>query len=199
MVKLKDTAAVLVTHRNVDLSQIVQTLDCFEEVVVWDNEQGLNVGPLGRFLGALHLTKKRFVYMQDDDCTTIPQEIAGAWEPGKIVCNMGTAGHAANYENKLDKLMGFGSFFERSLIKPTFDRYLQLFSPDQILFREAGRIFTAINFKNTKVVEVPVKNLPWAEGDDRMYRQPGHLGAHAKALRMVQTILDLENGGKVIE
>jgi hypothetical protein len=33
-----------------------------------------------------------------------------------------SAEYRANYEDKPDKLMGFGSCFERSLIKPTFDR-----------------------------------------------------------------------------
>ncbi len=31
-----------------------------------------------------------------------------------------------------------------------------------------------------KTVEIEVRNLPWAEGSDRLYKQPGHvIGAEA--------------------
>lgn len=184
--------AVLVTHRHVDLQPIRNTLRKFGIPIVWDNELGPNMGPFGRFLGAGQVAKGDAVYTQDDDCTTDPDEIVSKWKPGTILCNMGTGQHGVNYTDKLDKLMGFGCVFERSLIKPTFDRYFKVFPFDDLLLREAGRIFTALNHTILEVCHVPVSNLPWAEAPDRLYHQPNHTSWHDEVISRCRYILGRE-------
>jgi hypothetical protein len=190
MISPYQVAAVLVTRGNVDLSAIMGTLGGFGKVAVWDNSRYLNMGPFGQFLMASLLNNFEVVYFQDDDCTTDPAAIVAAWEPGKVVCNMGTQGHRANYEDRLDKLMGFGSCFEKAMIRPTFERYAKTYPIDRVLWREPGRIFTAMNHEKTKMVEVPFQNLPWAEGPDRLYRQPDHLEMRDEAIRRVKKVLE---------
>jgi len=166
-------SAVLVTHMDVNLSRIKESLEGFGEVIVWDNER-LNLGPLGQFIAAAHLAKNDVVYFQDDDCVTDPRRIVELWEPDRVICNLGTAGHAANYVDRPDKLMGFGSCFERGLIKPTFELFWKWFPLDYVSWREPGRIFTAMNRDKTHVVEVPFENLFWATAEYRLYKQPEH-------------------------
>ncbi len=181
--------AVIVTRGDVDLTPIRATLWNFHNIVVWNNLVGPDMGPFGQFLAASYLANTTVVYMQDDDCTTKPLEIIAAWEPGKIVCNMGTQGHVKNYENRLDKLMGFGCCFEKRLIKETFDAYFKKYPIDRIAWREPGRIFTAMNHDKIKVVEVEFQNLPWATGSDRLYKQAEHLEMGNEAIRRVKEIL----------
>lgn len=177
MVEPKDVDAVLVTHRNVDLSRIVESLAGFRSIVVWDNEK-LNMGPLGQFIAAAHIATSNVVYFQDDDCVTDPREIVSRWRPDIIVCNMGTQGHRKNYEDRPDKLMGFGSCFRRTLVRQVFEAYWSVHPISHVSWREPGRIFTTIVGRNpgrVEVVEVPVRHLPWAEGSDRLYRQSEHV------------------------
>ena len=181
--------AVLVTRGDVDLQPIVDTLLNFKRVRTWDNSIYLNMGPFGQFLMASMMFDSEVLYFQDDDCTTDPEAIVAAWEPGKVVCNMGTKGHRKNYEDRLDKLMGFGSCFERSLIKPTFGRYWSKFPIDRVTWREPGRIFTAMNHDRIKVVEVSAEDLPWATAGDRLYKQPDHLEMRDEAIRRVKEVL----------
>lgn len=180
--------AIIVTRGNVDVQPIKKSLTDFRSTIVWDNSQGPNMGPFGQFLAACYMAKSDVVYFQDDDCVTFPWEIVARWEPGIIVCNMGTSGHGANYLNRADKLMGFGSVFDKRLIKPTFEKYWDKFPIDRITWREPGRIFTAMNTGIVKVVTVPVRNLPWATADDRLYKQEEHNKMGEEAIRRVAEV-----------
>ena len=185
MVDISQITPVIVTRGDVNLSEIAMSLKGFGLTFVWNNAHGPNMGPLGQFLAGCYFQTMQILYFQDDDCVTDPAEIAKHWEPGRIVCNMGTSGHVENYRNRPDKLMGFGSVFERDLIKPTFEKYLKVHPFDRVLWREPGRIFTAINRHLVDVVEVPVRNLPWATRDDRLYMQPEHQSMGNEAIRRV--------------
>jgi len=167
------------------LDEISASCGGFTNGLVWDNSFHLDFSVFGRYVAACREDKNEpLVYFQDDDCVTSPAEIVKQWEPGKIVCNMPVAlGHRANYENQLDKLMGFGSACERSLIKETFERYWKYFPIDQVCLREADRIFTGLNAARIKLVDVPVRNLEWATAPDRLYRQAEH-SAKTKLARL---------------
>lgn len=183
--------AVLVTKGNVPLDAILPTLLPYTWHI-WDNSKHLDFSVFGRYVAGQEDTSP-LVYSQDDDCVTDPAAIVKEWEPGKIVCNMPVSlGHRANYENQLDKLMGFGSVCERSLIKETFERYWRYFPIDPVCLREADRIFTGLNAEKIKLVDVPVRNLEWATAPDRLYRQPEH-GAMLRLARWrVRQVLEYE-------
>ena len=177
---MRCTTAVLVTKGNVPLDEIRRSLmqsDMFSST--WDNSKQLDFSVMGRYVQASRLEGCPVLYFQDDDCVTSPAEIVAQWEPGKIVCNMPVSlGHRANYENQLDKLVGFGAVCERSLIKETFERYWKYFPIDELCLRECDRIFTGLNSERIKLVDVPVRHLPWATGEDRLYRQAEHRATH---------------------
>lgn len=183
--------AVLVTKGNVPLDEIDQTFADFY-YALWDNSTHMDFSVMGRYVLASD-QKTDLIYFQDDDCVTSPAEIVAQWEPGKIVCNMPVAlGHRANYENQLDKLMGFGSVCERSLIKETFERYWKHFPIDAVCLREADRIFTGLNSERIKLVDVPVRHLEWATAPDRLYRQPDHQDFTGNARFRVKRVRELE-------
>lgn len=175
MIDTGEVDAVIVTRGDVDIQPIRNTLRAFRKIVVWDNSKGPNMGPFGQFLAACYVATSDVVYFQDDDCVTLPEAIVGLWEPGEIVCNLGLDGHEANYANRPDKLMGFGSCFEYHLIKRTFEKFWEKFPIDHVTWREPGRIFTTMNREKVRVVNVKVTNLPWATLPNRLYNQPEHI------------------------
>ena len=191
--------AILVTRGNVPLDEIAASLNSTVEFqpfgpALWDNSKHLDFSVFGRYVMASVCDAQPLVYFQDDDCVTDPAAIVREWEPGKIVCNMPIAlGHRANYENQLDKLMGFGSVCERSLIKETFERYWKYFPIDQACLREADRIFTGLNSERIKLVDVPVRNLEWATAPDRLYRQAEHGAMLGLARWRVRQVLNIES------
>ncbi len=184
-------SALIVTRGNVDLKDIKHTLS-FDELIVWDNSKRLfDLGPFGLYMAASE-AKGEVLYVQDDDCiVSKPWTIAEAWTPGRIVCNMGQEYQQA-YKNKRDKLMGFGSVFERSLIRPTFAQYLKHFHLDDVTLREPNRIFTALNSGRIDIVDIPITHMPYASDPDRLWKQPNHGQMRDEALRRVELVLKAE-------
>lgn len=188
--------AILVTRGDVDLGEIFDSLaqHNIRTSLVWNNSKTLfDLGPFGQYIKT-HDSHDAILYFQDDDCVTDASAIVTAWEPGKIVCNM-PAEFRPGYENQPDKLMGFGSCFELSLIRPTFDRYFRHFPIDPVLLREPNRIFTGLNQDRLKLVDVPKLDLPWATAPNRLYRHPDHLMIATVARDRVKLILEREACG----
>lgn len=173
----KEVSAVLVTRGDVDLSEIMLSLKDagFAEIVIWDNSQASeDMGPYGQYIAAEQQTMNQFVYFQDDDCVCeAPEQIVEAVTSlDTIICNMSEP-YRKNYENVADKLMGFGACFNKRLIAPTFNKYLQHWPFDYLTKREALRIFTGLN--KTELVDVPFRHLPWASAPNRLWKQKDHL------------------------
>lgn len=184
--------AVIVTRGDVALDEQKARLQDHFPVRPWNNGTAVTEMQLfGAYLAAADCDTD-LIFNQDDDVAVLdPLAIVRAWEPGKIVCNMPAEFQAA-YCNRKDKLMGFGSVYERALIRPTFARYLKYFGIDTVTLREAHRIFTALNADRIKMVDAPKIDMPWASDSNRLWKQPDHAAMHLAALRRVEYILEKE-------
>lgn len=191
-------SAVVVTRGNVDLSEILLSLEPFQQVIVWENGAGArelvdgrlmpphdggqeDLGVYGRY-AALDYAAYGAVFTQDDDCVLPPgslQAIVAAYEPGVLTANM-PAGFRSHYYDSC--LVGFGAIFDRELPEQAFEQY------------GAGHeqrpdvVFSALTPR--KLIDVPYRNLPWATGADRAYRQPGHTRERQAVLRRARRIRD---------
>ncbi len=185
-------SALIVTRGNVDLKEVVAPLSVFDELIIWDNSKRvLDFGPFGLYVAAEQAIGE-ILYVQDDDCiVSSPWAIANVWAPGRIVCNMGKEYQEA-YHTKRDKLMGFGSVFEKTFIRPTFARYLKHFQLDDVTLREPNRIFTALNHPRIDIVDVPITHMPYASDPDRLWKQPNHGQMRDEALRRCELVLKTE-------
>jgi len=190
-----DVTAVIVTRGNVDLNPVYMALAPYfkaTQLVTWNNRcADCDLGPFGQFYAAHFYARTPLVYFQDDDvrATALP-ELLASWERGKVVCNMPQA-HQDNYAAAPDRLMGFGSIFEWSMIRPTFAHYVKHFPVDKILLREPGRLFTCLN--PWKVVNVGHEDMDYARDPDRLYRQPDH-GSARDEMRSRAAMLMLGGG-----
>lgn len=183
--------ACLVTRGDVDLQPILDVLGqlpCF--IVIWDNSRkDYDWSVLGRYRAA-RMAPTGLVYVQDDDCVLPPESIRAllaAWEPGALVSNMPAAFRHDFYEHHA--LVGFGAVFDRDLPDEALTRFTTMtgaaISPE-MLARTSDIVVTGLSRRI--LLDVPYENLPWATGDDRMYRQPNHVGERKRMLELVRSI-----------
>jgi hypothetical protein len=179
-----EVTACIVTRGNVDLTEILDSIPKGWDRVVYDNSMEQHDAKVFGRYEAIDRAMTEVVYVQDDDCVLPPEsftELARAYEPGVLTANMPEA-FRAHYTDSC--LIGFGAIFDRLLphrawsplddYPPNFERVCDVY-------------FTTL--AKQKWVDLPYRNLPWAWGKDRMFRQAEHVGermaalAHARSLR----------------
>ena len=166
-------SAVIPTRGDVDVLPIRKHLERYLEID--DIEVIHGTSPFNRYVAAAR-AKHDWIYTQDDDCITDIQPLIDAYEPGLIVHAM-TEAHAAQYPGRIT-LVGFGALFHRRLIQ-----VLEGWEQDWLFFREADRVFTALN--TCKTVFPRIQILPCATDDNRLYRQSHHNDARAAITRRI--------------
>lgn len=185
MIDPEKVSCVIVTRGDIDLSGIRASLP-FGSVVIWDNSKAAtDLKVLGRYYGASSASRDVIAVQDDDAIIEDWSAILEAYEPGVVTCNMGAA-HTAYYASMNMALVGFGALFDKSLIIPTFDRYLEQFPRDDLFLRECDRVFTALN--RIKIVNVPYRNLPHEETTERMWREDRHGADLAEIKRRIASL-----------
>lgn len=213
-------SAVIVTRGNVDLSPIIASFPEDWEGVIWNNGNGTVVmgglafgGSLlwqlsqqgdsikvpdlsvyGRYAAIKYATHP-LIFIQDDDCIiSDPERIvwesdSGGSEYGRLICNMPPQFRHDFYTDH--SLVGFGACFHRDLPDAAFKKFAQGYTWEHIAtFKNTcDVVFTTLT--PHVLVDVPVENLPWATGPDRMYRQKEHLGERKQMLKLA---LKVKNG-----
>lgn len=167
----------------------------------------------GRYAAASH-AKSDLIYVQDDDCVVSdPQALVDAWwerhehvadisvppSLDHVVCNMPQQFRHDFYRDHA--LVGFGAVFHRcalhALGQGVTARYPRpmLVRPDwsEFFHRTCDIFFTALNPR--VLVDVQVANRKFASDDDRMWRQPGHVGERNEALELALDALPVFRRG----
>lgn len=181
---------MIVTRGNVNLNPILESLP-FDDVVIYDNAtRGWDLSVYGRYAG-IDDALRNVIYVQDDDCVLEPEafvQLLDAYEPGHLVCNMPER-FLAHYSDSA--LVGFGAIFNYLLPRKAFDRFFAGDAhkvSDADFFRTCDVVFTALTPR--VLVDAPYRNLPWAEGADRMYRTEGHVEERTRMLELARAVRD---------
>jgi len=123
-----------------------------------------------------------------------------------VVCNMPQEFRHDFYKDHA--LVGFGAVFHRDApcrafghlfksedcINPSLDSFLSFRLGDKYEFegdffrRTCDIVFTGLTPR--VLVDVPKENLPWAEAESRMYRQPEHVSERTRMLELVRQVRD---------
>lgn len=112
-----------------------------------------------------------------------------------VVCNMPQE-FRPHYPDSA--LVGFGAAFHRDAPARAFGRY-EAFVQEKgqgaftgcagpTFNRTCDVVFTTLTPR--VLVDVPKENLPYATGDDRMYRQAEHVGERARMLELTRKVRD---------
>lgn len=170
---------------------------------------GLSV--YGRY-AAIDYASHDLIYVADDDViVSDPQAIVDAWQdwsaklgsglPGfpesakseHVVCNMPPEFRHDFYREHA--LVGFGAAFHRDAPERAFIRFdrhgdvpVLTDEFEEARLRCCDVIFTALTPR--VLVDVPKENLPYAEADNRMYRQTSHVGERTRMLELALKVRD---------
>ena len=166
---ISQITAVVVTRGGYDISEVIESLKGFGEVIVADNSIGQDYKVWGRYLPG-RAPKFPVMYVQDDDCIVDAQGVCNCYGPGVVTVNWSAKHREVNANLYTGGLapVGWGAVFDANLRK-----VLDGWERDDLFLRECDRVFTALNIINPR--EIPMRHLARANGRDRMWREPRHL------------------------
>ena len=155
----------------------------------------------GRY-SATKYAKNEVIYVQDDDViVSDPRVIYEAWryrflqggDDNFVVCNMPPEFRHDFYVDHA--LVGFGAVFHRSLPWNTWGKLTAAFGDagfpsdwayEPSFLRTCDIPFTALNPRI--LVDVPKTDMPYANDETRMWKQPTHQAERARMLDLVKQI-----------
>lgn len=179
----------VVTRGDVALGPVLKPLRVFAQVEVWDNSREADMGVYGRYVAMARL--KTPVVVTVDDDTVLPartvDRLRAAYEPGVIVCNV----PARFRERYTDSgLVGFGAIFDRELVDAAFDRFHAVYEgtvDEEFRRRTCDLVFTMLGGP-LKFVDLPYRELPYAQDGSRMWRQPDHFDERERMRRLCRAV-----------
>lgn len=167
-----EITAVVVTRGDRDIRRVVETLDAFNEVMVFDNSKlAKDMMVFGRYLGARGAQNK-YVYLQDDDCLVDSAALVEQYQPDEILVNM-PANRRQEYAGTGICLLGWGTITPRSSVE-VFEDYFKTHLADELFLRECDRVFAYMQRSKIRLTEVRMEHLPYAYGTDRMGLESRH-------------------------
>ncbi len=136
----------------------------------------------GRFRAAME-AKNDWIITQDDDyivrnwerirasAISHPEQITACmfYEPPQYKKQMIPCG-----EGCWDIMLGWGSMFRKELIAPVMERYIRRWGIDDVLLRDADRVFTTSQRREHNMLEQDVQALPGVTGDMSMHLDRSH-------------------------
>lgn len=198
-----NVSAVLVTRGNVSLDPIKEEIARagIADIVVWDNAVREDKKVAGRYEGIAEANHD-IVVVQDDDCIIDVARVVAAYAPGRLVANM-PVGRWSDYPDSA--LVGWGAVFDRDLPDKAFRTY---FASElerdpkrwawakenkhlrgaawQEFDRTCDVIFSALTPRT--IIDVGFRHREFAEGSDRMFKQPGHKAERDAVLERCRAI-----------
>lgn len=207
-------SACLVSWKRPDnLRAIVRHLRTFsfiDDIVIWNNNplvelsidddrtlvinSSVNLVTYGRYLASYH-AKHDVIYTQDDDW--IVRNIDGIHaayraDPERIVHGLHEVHYRINHGNTYGSaqmsLVGWGAFFRRDWLN-VFDAYIAEHGQDDVLFREADRLFSLLLDRRHTSLLAELEELPEANGDCALWRQKEHQTLATEAVRRALVML----------
>lgn len=181
-------SAVVPTRGDVDLTRIVESLQGFGEIIIWNNAVERNLAVYARY-AAIERATRAVIYTQDDDCLIDADAIVAAYEPDRLVANM----PRSRWDDYPDStLVGWGAVFDSDLANAAFDRFEMAYpaegcSADPTWLRTCDVVFSALTPRT--VIDVGFGHLPWAEDPARaMFKQRGHKEERDRMLDLCRQI-----------
>ena len=147
---------------------------------------GRNLLLMGRF-EAVRAAACDWIATQDDDVLVenwpeLWREASG--RPGQVTANMfrdedDALGGRIRVRTKggpkvecEDVWLGYGSVFHRRLVGDVFDRYRARWGEDDVLLRDADRVFCVALGRSHHAVQARVVKLPGIDGPESLHKQP---------------------------
>lgn len=196
-----NVSVVIPTRGDVPLDEILNSLPReWEKVIVDNSREPQDYAVYARYIGCQRASHDLILTQDDDVIVGMPELIAQAWMSwydreasawpheeaircSPVVCNQPQEFRHDFYAHHA--LVGFGAVFHRSIVEPTFKRYLgatgymtRMLNPE--FLRCCDIPLTALNPR--VLVDVPKRNLEWCDAPNRMWKQSTHQGERSRVL-----------------
>jgi len=173
------TAALVTFNREREIRKVeahLRASGLFADVIVWRNKPSDNRMVYGRYLAAAQ-ARTELIYTQDDDCLVDNlEELVDAFD-GKHLVSALKPNVADVYKKKFGRaqvtLVGWGAVFRRDWLS-VFDRYIEHYGVDDLLLREADRIFTLLLNRPHHSLPAKIREFPSAVSERALSQQRNH-------------------------
>ncbi|WP_339735842.1 glycosyltransferase [uncultured Gimesia sp.] len=220
----KSVSACLLSWKRPDnIGQIISHLRQYpfiDDILIWNNNSEIhleiemegvrviqadqNLVTYGRFLCAQQ-AQHPIIFTQDDDCIihNIP-ELYEAFlaSPDRITHGLKHSHLFANAENGFGKaqmsLVGWGAFFQKDWVN-AFDAYKEKYGVDELLVREADRIFSLLLNRRHQSLLAEVTDLDGASGEEALSVREDHMVLSEKAVKRALSLLGSSLNNQTIE
>ena len=202
-------------HQNTKrIVQELQSIEVIDDIIVWNNNTNTsltidhpkvtvvnsdrNMMTYGRFL-ATRYAKHDVIYTQDDDCLVhnIRDLYRSFVKNAECITHSLKPPHMHRTEERIFgqaqmALVGWGAFFKKQFVG-VVDRYIDVYGEDELLLREADRIFSILLSRPHRAVPAQVTDLPGHSGAEALSVDPEH---PRKVSRAIQRAVALTKGKK---
>ncbi len=180
MTEIPKISCVLITKEQLYPEIILERLDLgfFDEILIVAESSSVY-----KRYEAAKKAANDIIYVQDDDCLVNFQVLFSKYN-GQLTNTM-TKQFQEKYKDLECTLVGWGTFFPKSMLS-VFDKYIEKYGPeDPHLLREADRIFTYLTRPWNTVIQ-PHEDL--FQTNDRMGYQPEHYTSMNEALEKCKAL-----------
>lgn len=196
MLPFDEVSVAIVTRGNTDLRPVLDYLQPFSDIVIWDNSVEEDQMTYGR-VRALGRCRNDVIFSTDDDIVhpwPNLQRIVAAYQPGVLTGCMwpewSDGAKTQGIEHGYDDLvfMGSGSVFDRDVPVKAAERYLAHYPMDDFFLLWADTIIGIL--APTQQLDIRFEALPEAEDDYRMCNLPDAVEQKTEAIRRAREIRD---------
>lgn len=163
--------AIIVSKMDHPLGEVLAPIQACPEISGIRIVRGVD-GIFARWEALLSLpSANQIVYTQDDDAVVDVAAVLREFDPHKLTCNMPPA-HRRDYRDDI-ALVGWGAVFLAALPIHALARYdTATYESDGIFVRECDRVVAGLS--PLKLIDVPIRHLPQAYGENRMGGEKRH-------------------------
>lgn len=183
---MKKVSAVIPTRQiSEQVKKVVADLKQFpfiDDIILADEE-----GSMYKRYTAMKRARHDLIYTQDDDCIVDVKHLYGYFDGTKLVNGMKPE-RAKHYAGR-DTLVGWGAFLDRRWTQ-CFDEYMATYGVDEILQREADRIFTCLCPASRITVITAIADLPSAMSPGALSLQADHERSRRTAVERCEKLIE---------
>jgi len=188
MINLQEVSACFITKFDKYPKEILDQISCypFGEIMILTHCDSPH-----RKQELFEKAKCDWLYYQDDDAIAPIHDLSLVAGNGQeLVCAM-KQGHIEKYDRIRIALLGWGSFFPKSITR-VLGKYRAKYGEDDLYKRETERIMTYLSYDQypQKRLSLPITDLPWAMAPDRLSMQSGHYDYITQVIDKCELLLE---------
>ncbi len=170
-----------ITEQVKSIARDLKRFQFIDDIIIADEE-----GSIYKRYTAMKRARNDTIYTQDDDCIVDVKHLYGYFDGTKLINGMKP--ERAKYYSGPDTLVGWGAFIDRKWLR-CFNQYIAVYGVDDILQREADRVFTCLCEVKRVTVITAIVDFPSAMSPESLSLQPNHESSRKVAVDRCEKLM----------